>query len=103
AIRKDRNRLVTHNDILAIRHRPVGFGRRGPFLVDLVSQKSPPTRDPLESILCTDELDRRSRRPPDYETENRALVALAQALTDSPRTVLQTLANTILEVLQCDS
>ena len=30
---------------------------------------------PLESILCTDELDRRSKRPPDYETENRALVA----------------------------
>jgi PAS domain S-box-containing protein len=57
----------------------------------------------LESILCTDELDRRPARPADYETENRALVALAQALADSPRTVLQTLANTILEVLQCDS
>jgi hypothetical protein len=50
----------------------------------------------LESILCTDELDRRSKRPPDYETENRALVSLAQALADSPRTILQTLADTIL-------
>jgi PAS domain-containing protein len=42
-------------------------------------------------------------RPPDYETENRALVALAQALADSPRTVLQTLADAILELLQSDS
>src|SRR3954464_9232289 len=58
---------------------------------------------PLESILCTDELDRRSKRPPDYETENRALVALAQAIADSPRTILQTLADTILEVFKCDS
>jgi PAS domain S-box-containing protein len=57
----------------------------------------------LESILCTDELDRRPFRAPDYETENRALVALAQALADSPRTVLQTLAETILNVLQSDS
>ena len=57
----------------------------------------------LESILCTDELDRRSKRPPDYETENRALVALAQAMADSPRTILQTLADTILEVFKCDS
>lgn len=55
----------------------------------------------LESILCTDELDRRSKRPPDYETENRALVALAQAIADSPRTILQTLADTILEVFAC--
>src|SRR6185369_5179423 len=57
----------------------------------------------LESILCTDELDRRSKRPPDYETENRALVALAQAMADSPRTILQTLADMILEVFKCDS
>jgi len=35
---------------------------------------------PLESILCTEELNRRPTRPPDYETENRALAALAQGL-----------------------
>jgi len=57
----------------------------------------------LESILCTDELDRRAKRPPDYEIENRALVALAQAMADSPRTILQTLADKILEVFKCDS
>jgi signal transduction histidine kinase len=58
---------------------------------------------PLESILCTEELYRRPSRAPDYETENRALVALAQALADSPRTILQTLADTILDVFRADS
>jgi PAS domain S-box-containing protein len=57
----------------------------------------------LESILCTEELHRRPSRPPDHEKENRALVALAQALADSPGTILQTLADTILEVFQADS
>jgi signal transduction histidine kinase/ActR/RegA family two-component response regulator len=57
----------------------------------------------LESVLCTEELNRRPSRPPDYERENRALVALAQALADSPRTILQTLADTILKIFECDS
>jgi hypothetical protein len=57
----------------------------------------------LKSILCTEELQRRSLRPPDYGNENRALVALASALADSPRTILQTLAEKVLEVLQADS
>ena len=58
---------------------------------------------PLESVLCTEELQRRPSRPPDYQAENRALVALTQALADAPRTILQTLADTILDVLQSDS
>jgi PAS domain S-box-containing protein len=58
---------------------------------------------PLESILRTQELYRRPLRPPDYEKQNRALVALASALADSPRTILQTLAEEVLEVLQADS
>jgi transcriptional regulator with GAF, ATPase, and Fis domain len=57
----------------------------------------------LESILCTEELRRRPSRPPDYEKENRALVALRSALADSPRTILQILAETILEATQSDS
>jgi PAS domain S-box-containing protein len=57
----------------------------------------------LESILRTEELHRRPWRPSDYGKENRALVALAIALADSPHTVLQTLAETILDVAQCDS
>src|SRR6516165_4203181 len=55
---------------------------------------------PLESILCTEELHRRPLRPPDYERENCALVALVCALADSPRTILQTLADTILSSAQ---
>jgi len=58
---------------------------------------------PLESVLCTEELQRRPSRLPDYQAENRALLALAQALADSPRTILQTLVDTILEVFQSDS
>src|SRR5918996_5320956 len=58
---------------------------------------------PLESILCTEELHRRPWRPPDYGKENRALVALAIALADAPLTILQTLAEKVLEVLQADS
>jgi signal transduction histidine kinase len=58
---------------------------------------------PLESVLCTEELDRRPSRPPDFETENRALVVLVQALADSPRNILQTLADSILQVFSADS
>jgi PAS domain S-box-containing protein len=57
----------------------------------------------LESILCTEELHRRPLRPPDHGKENRALVALVSALADSPRTILQTLAEKVVEVLQADS
>ena len=58
---------------------------------------------PLESILCTEELRGRPSRPPDYEKENRAFVALMSALADSPSTIFQTLAETILDITQCDS
>jgi PAS domain S-box-containing protein len=58
---------------------------------------------PLESILCTEELHRRPSRPADYEKENRALVALMSALADSPSTILQSLADTILDVTNSDS
>jgi PAS domain S-box-containing protein len=58
---------------------------------------------PLESILCTEELQRRPSRPPDYEKENCALVKLVSALADSPTTILQVLAETILDITQCDS
>ena len=57
----------------------------------------------LESVLCTEELNRRPSRPPDYGRENRALVALTRALADSPGTILQALADAILNVVDCDS
>ena len=58
---------------------------------------------PLEAVLCTEELERRDSRPADYQAESRALVTLAQALADSPRTILQALADNILEVFGADS
>jgi transcriptional regulator with GAF, ATPase, and Fis domain len=58
---------------------------------------------PLESILCTEELRRRPWRPPDCGKENTALVALVSALADSPHTILQTLAEKVVEILQADS
>jgi hypothetical protein len=57
----------------------------------------------LESNLSTEELRRRPSRPPDYEKEARALLALASAPSDSKSNILQTSADTILDVTQCDS
>jgi signal transduction histidine kinase len=62
-----------------------------------------PTLPSLESVLCTEELNRRPSRPPDYQKESRALVSLALALANSPSTILQKLADTILEVFQAGS
>lgn len=58
---------------------------------------------PLETILRTHELEDRPTRPPDYKIETHALAALVQALAESPRTILQTLADTVLQVLRSGS
>ncbi len=58
---------------------------------------------PLESVLRTEELQRRSTRPPNYEVETQALAALVVALAESPRTILQTLVEKVVEVLQAGS
>src|SRR5262249_36436781 len=63
----------------------------------------PPRGASLGSILCTEESRCRPSRPPDYEKENSALVALVSALADSPRTILQILTETIREITQSDS
>jgi signal transduction histidine kinase len=68
-----------------------------------VEASIPAAAAPLESILRTEELRRRPSRPPDFDKENRALVALASALADSPRTILQTLADKVLALLDADS
>lgn len=58
---------------------------------------------PLESIVRTEELHKRPARPPQYQAEHRALMDLMQGLADSPRTILQSLAEKVLEVLRADS
>ena len=57
----------------------------------------------LNSIVRTEQLLNRPSRAPDHEKENSALGALVSALADSPRTILQTLADKVLEVLGADS
>ena len=69
---------------------------------DVPLHSSVPTAS-LESILCTEELQRRPSRPPDYEKENHALVKLVSALADSPTTIFRTLAEAIQDITQCDS
>ena len=69
---------------------------------DVPLDSSVPTAS-LESILCTEELQRRPSRPPDYEKENQGLVKLVSALADSPTTIFRTLAETIQDITNCDS
>ena len=66
-------------------------------------QNSAASPAPPEPILFTEELNRRPSRAPDYATENRALLTLTLALADFPDTILQTLAEKILEVLHVGS
>jgi len=58
---------------------------------------------PLEAILRTDELWRRPHRAPDHENENRALARLTKALAEAPQSILQTLADTMLDALDAES
>jgi PAS domain S-box-containing protein len=57
----------------------------------------------LHEILRTDELARRPSRPADYQTECRVLNRLAEAMTESPGSVLQKLVDTALELCQAGS
>ena len=54
----------------------------------------------LRSMLSMAELDIRPSRPPDYEAESRALVALSRELATSPGNILQKLAETALTLCQ---
>jgi anti-sigma regulatory factor (Ser/Thr protein kinase) len=57
----------------------------------------------LESVLRTHELNTRPSRLPDYQTENHALLAIAQHMADSPQTTLQKLVEVALEVCRAGS
>ncbi|HYI97335.1 MAG TPA: PAS domain S-box protein [Bryobacteraceae bacterium] len=56
------------------------------------------TQSDLESVLATDELNRRSARLPNHEAETQAFVALAQSMADSPHMFLQKLAESALQL-----
>jgi PAS domain S-box-containing protein len=57
----------------------------------------------LDDVLITAELARRPKPLPDYEAEARAITALAEAMADSPQTILQKLVETALDLCRADS
>lgn len=58
---------------------------------------------PLQAVLTTAELDRRTSRAADYETENRVLVALMQEMTRSSANMLQRLVENALSACRAHS
>jgi signal transduction histidine kinase len=58
---------------------------------------------PLESVICTRELNSRPARQPDFAAVNDALVRLGQTMADSPERVLQQLVDTALELCRAQS
>jgi signal transduction histidine kinase/ActR/RegA family two-component response regulator len=56
-----------------------------------------------DTILCTEELQRRPARPADFEAENHALSSLMHALAESPDGILQTMAETMLDTFNVGS
>jgi PAS domain S-box-containing protein len=57
----------------------------------------------LESVISTDQLSLRPNRPPDYETESHALLAIAQQMGDSAPGTLQKLAEVAREICRADA
>ncbi|MDP8980012.1 MAG: ATP-binding protein, partial [Acidobacteriota bacterium] len=58
---------------------------------------------PLESVISTEELNRRPARQPDLEAINAALVALAKMMARSPERILQELVETALTLCRAHS
>ncbi len=57
----------------------------------------------LDEVLVTAKLARRPTRPPDYEAENRALSAMAEAMVGSPQMILQKLVEAARDLCRADS
>jgi signal transduction histidine kinase len=74
---------------------------------DMTQQPVPPgIGDAPVSFASVDiraELDTRPHRPADYRAEDRALAALAAELADTPRNMLQKLAETALDLCGADT
>lgn len=61
------------------------------------------TAVPLTTVVTTSELSRRSRRPPDFEAESRALAELATVFGASLRSSLQKLSEIALDLCKAHS
>src|SRR5689334_20862651 len=60
--------------------------------------KTYPSRLSLADVVINPELARRPSRPPDYELENSALIALAETMAERPDAILQKLVETALRL-----
>src|SRR5687767_4508556 len=67
-----------------------------------VQDEGPPTAS-LDEVDITIELDRRPRRAADFQSEDRALELLANALTQDPRNMLALLVNVALDRCRADT
>jgi PAS domain S-box-containing protein len=68
-----------------------------------MSKRDPQPGCSLDEVIITAELDRRPFRPADFERENKALSALADAMARDPEGVLQVLVRSALELTGSDS
>ena len=57
----------------------------------------------LEQVIINSALQYRPARTPDHEAENKALIALARTLADSPDKILQRLVETALQLCRADT
>jgi signal transduction histidine kinase/ActR/RegA family two-component response regulator len=57
----------------------------------------------LAEVDILSELSARVRRPPDYESETRALAGLAEEMARNPRNMLQKLVETAVDLCQADT
>ncbi|MEP6961912.1 MAG: signal transduction histidine kinase, partial [Acidobacteriota bacterium] len=58
---------------------------------------------PLESVVCTEELQRRPARPANFEALANALLQLARTLAHSPEELLQQLVDSALALCDAES
>ena len=57
----------------------------------------------LDEVLITADLAHRPAGPANYGAESRALAVLADAMADSPQTILKKLVETALDLCRADS
>ncbi len=63
----------------------------------------PPHNERLQSVETSPELQDRQSRPADYQAESLALAALAEEMANSPRSILQKLADALLKLCRAHS
>lgn len=68
-----------------------------------IDESSASGAHPIDAVLPPDTLARRTQRPPQYEAENRALVALAETLASRPQQLLQQLVDFAMELCGAES